>query len=127
MEFYLVVSSPAGQAHNFSVKLQKEITLDEGWKVAALQVDFPTDQKKRNSTNICITSNVCLFTQVLQRQVQLLKYSNIKNINDCIQYMAVRQSVYTDISFLLTYLDGTSYTDLELPLTILIHFKHSLY
>ena len=68
-----------------------------------------------------------VYTQVLQRQVQLLKYSNIKNINDCIQYMAVKQGVYTDISFLLTYVDGTSYTDLELPLTMLIHFKHSLY
>ena len=46
MKFYLVVSSPAGQAQNFSVKLQKEITLDEGWKVGALQVDFQTDKIK---------------------------------------------------------------------------------
>ena len=76
-------------------------------------------------TNISITSNVYLFTQVLQRQVQLLKLSNIKNINEYIQYMLIKQGVYTDISFLLTYLEGTSYTDLELPLTMLIHFKHS--
>lgn len=47
MGFYLVVSFPAGKAKNFSKKLQKENVFEEGWKVAALQVVFPTDQKKK--------------------------------------------------------------------------------
>jgi len=55
------------------------------------------------------------------------KYSNIKDINKCVQYMSVKQVAYTQIDFMNSYIEGKNYTDLELPLTMLLYFKHSLY
>lgn len=130
MDFYIVVNCRKGKSKEDTVQsfcntLEKELVFEEGWKVGIIHISYrePHGANKVHLKNACICSNICAHTQVVNNQIQLLKFIGAE---DSVQYMNVKKGTYNVIDFSFKDIKGGD-VDVYPPIILLIHFKHSLF